>query len=86
MDEILRAKRLTEEILRRAESIKASMQDVQKSMANITLIEKAAAEKQAVLTRPILKLMDLPDDCLFAVVSVVHEHASLCALAQVPGL
>ncbi|GLI64542.1 hypothetical protein VaNZ11_007836, partial [Volvox africanus] len=68
MDEILRAKKLTEEILARAASIQTHMAQVNRSMANMALIEEEhkarGAREAAEAAKPPLRLMDLPDDLL----------------------
>ncbi|GIL73385.1 hypothetical protein Vretimale_17554, partial [Volvox reticuliferus] len=68
MDEILRAKKLTEEILARAASIQTHMAQVNRSMANMALIEEEhkarGAREAAAAAKPPLRLMDLPDDLL----------------------
>lgn len=81
MDEILRAKRLTEEILKRAASIKEHMNSVNNSMQKMQLLEKKTQEQQQ-LTPPTL-LLDLPDDCLEYICKQLKSYKSLCAVSQV---
>ncbi len=83
MNEILRAKRLTEEILGRAAAIKASMDDVNQRMANMQQIEQqskakaAAAGKPAEAALPQLQLLDLPDDVLSHIATSLGEEGGL---------
>jgi hypothetical protein len=62
MDEILRAKKLREEILQRANSIREHMQAVNQSMANMADMETSSEPKPNVPTSS--ELLDLPTDVL----------------------
>ncbi|MEW5316629.1 MAG: hypothetical protein WDW38_007989 [Sanguina aurantia] len=94
MDEILRSRRLTEEIMRRAAAIQGHMDDVQTRMENMRVLEQsssrrsitskhaggsAAAEPTAV---PIASLSQLPDDVVCCIAGCLHDARNLCALAS----
>ena len=91
MNEILRAKRLTEEILARAAAIKNHMADVDARMANMQQIEersraKAAGGGQLAVLPSVpqtLHLMELPDDLLGQVAKSLRSYDALIALSRV---
>ena len=86
MNEILRAKRLTEEILARAAAIKSHMEDSNARMENMQRIEDQAKHKKSPepdMTTPQLQLLDLPDDLLGSIAKSLRSYDAMLALSWV---
>lgn len=87
MNEILRAKKLTEEILARAAAIQGHMADCNARMANMEQIEQRS-KARLVSDAPIvvvqsLQLLDLPDDVLRSVAMALQSYDELATLSRV---
>ena len=96
MNEILKSKKLTEEILARAAAIKGHMEDCNARMANMERIEQEAKSRLClgasvggqVVTHSqnvpqTRKLLDLPDDVLGLVVKAIKSYDGLVTLSRV---
>jgi len=87
MNEILRAKKLTEEILARAAAIQSHMADCNARMANMERIEQEAKSRlSGEAAEPVvsqsMQLLDLSDDVLGAVVKALKSYDGLVAFSQ----
>ena len=89
MNEILKAKKLTEEILARAAAIKTHMEDCNARMDAMQRIEeqaKARASKVSpaeATTAPQLQLLDLPNDLLGNVAKALRNYDAMVAFSRV---
>ncbi len=83
MNEILRAKKLTAEILARAAAIKDHMTDINQRMQQMEQVNKVVADKEP--GAPQLQLLDLPDDLLGHVSKALMNYDDIVALSRVSG-
>ena len=87
MNEILRAKKLTEEILARAAAIKSHMDDCNARMDAMQRIEeqkgKGKASAETIAAAPQMQLLDLPNDLLGNIAKSLRSYDAMVALSRV---
>ena len=89
MNEILRAKKLTEEILARAAAIKTHMDDCNARMDAMQRIEEQAKARASKLlpneatAAPQMQLLDLPNDMLGNISKALHNYDAMLAFTRV---